>query len=82
MKINWKQKLSSRKFWMAVVGFVTSLLYAFNWADSDIETVTAIIMSGATLISYILAEGFIDAKREESYKVTDNYNRTEYLDSK
>ena len=23
-KINWKQKLSSRKFWAAVVGFVTA----------------------------------------------------------
>jgi uncharacterized membrane protein len=62
--IDWKQKLSSRKFWVAVVGFVSALLYAFNVADAEIEQVTSIIMSGATLIAYILAEGFVDANRE------------------
>ena len=64
-KINWKQKLSSRKFWAAVIGFVTAILYLFNVAEVDIEKITSIIMAGATLISYILAEGFIDAKRIE-----------------
>ena len=63
-KINWKYKLSSRKFWLALIGFITSILYLFNVAEVDIEKVTSIIMAGATLISYILAEGFIDAKRE------------------
>lgn len=63
-KINWKQKLSSRKFWAAVVGFITAILYLFNVAEVDVEKIISIIMAGATLISYILAEGFIDAKRE------------------
>lgn len=29
-KIDWKQKLSSRKFWAAIVGFITPLLIVFN----------------------------------------------------
>ena len=66
MKINWKQKLSSRKFWLALVGFITSLLVAFKFSESDVQQITGIIMSGASLIAYILAEGFIDAKREEN----------------
>lgn len=64
MKINWKQKLTSRKFWAAVVGFVTALLMGFKVSESDIAQVTAIIMSGATLIAYIIGEGMVDANRE------------------
>lgn len=56
-----KRKLTSRKFWLAVIGFVTPLLTAFNVAESDITQITAIIMAGGTLIAYILAEGFTDA---------------------
>lgn len=62
--IDWKQKLSSRKFWMALIGFITAILYAMNIATASIEQVTGMIMAGATLIAYILAEGFVDAHRE------------------
>lgn len=61
MKIDWIKKLTSRKFWIALTGFITSLLIAFNVDSGSIEQITSIIMSGATLIAYILAEGFIDA---------------------
>lgn len=64
-KINWKRKLSSRKFWIALVGFITSILITFKFADADVEKVTGMIMSGATLIAYILSEGFVDAKSVE-----------------
>lgn len=63
-KIDWVQKLSSRKFWLAIVGFVTAVLYGFNVAEVSIEKVVAIIMSGSVVITYILAEGYIDAHRE------------------
>ena len=33
MKIDWKQKLTSRKFWAAVIGFVTSILVVCNIKD-------------------------------------------------
>lgn len=46
-KINWKQKLTSRKFWAAVVTFVTTVLVAFGVPDLTIEQVTAIITAGA-----------------------------------
>lgn len=63
MKINWKQKLSSRKFWAAVVGFVSALLVCCKVAESDIAQVTSVIMAGGTLIAYIFAEGWVDASR-------------------
>ena len=44
MKIDWKHKLTSRKFWSAVVGFITPTLLAFGATDSTAAQVTAIIM--------------------------------------
>lgn len=66
MNIDWKKKLSSRKFWCCLIGFISSICIAFNVDKGSIEQLTAIIMSGGTLIAYIFAEGFIDAKREEN----------------
>lgn len=60
-KIDWVKKLTSRKFWIALIGFISALLVAFNVDAGSVEQITSIIMSGATLIAYILAEGFVDA---------------------
>ena len=65
MKIDWKQKLVSRKFWAAIIGFITTLLIAFGVPDLQIEQVAAVITAGATLIAYIIGEGLVDAKRAE-----------------
>lgn len=61
MSIDWKRKLTSRKFWVAVIGFVTPLLLAFGIAEGDVTQIAGIIMSGATLIAYIIGEGLTDA---------------------
>lgn len=63
MKINWKQKLTSRKFWAAITGFVTAILVAFKVPDLTIEQVVAIISASATLVAYIIGEGMVDAAR-------------------
>ena len=65
MKIDWKQKLVSRKFWAAIIGFITTLLVAFGVPDLQIEQVAAVITAGATLIAYIIGEGLIDKARVE-----------------
>ena len=64
--INWKTKLTSRKFWLAVTEFVTMMMAAFKFADTTITQVAAIIMAGAGLVAYIIAEGFTDAKAAEA----------------
>lgn len=61
--IDWKKKLTSRKFWLALIGFVTPLLLAFGVAESGVAQVTAIIMAGADLVAYIIAEGLVDASK-------------------
>lgn len=62
MKIDWKKKLTSRKFWIAVVGFVVPLLLSFGVAENVATQISGIIMSGATCIAYILGEGLVDAE--------------------
>lgn len=59
--IDWKKKLTSRKFWMAVVAFITPLLLAFGVGEDNVTQVVAIIMAGADVVAYIIAEGLVDA---------------------
>ena len=58
---NIVKKLTSRKFWLAVVGFVTPLLVAFGYSEQTVTQASAIIMAGGTLIAYIVGEGLVDA---------------------
>ena len=60
-KIDWKRKLTSRKFWAAVVGFITPIMIAAGAGDNEITQVAAIVMGGATLIAYIIGEGLVDS---------------------
>ena len=64
-KKEWIRKLTSRKFWVAVVAFITALLVAFNVDAGSIERISSIIMSFGALIAYILAEGFADGNNKK-----------------
>lgn len=61
MKIDWKRKLSSRKLWMAIAGFVSGLMVFFGRPETEATQVSAIIMAGASVIAYIVSEGLIDS---------------------
>ncbi|GHV09453.1 hypothetical protein FACS1894217_13820 [Clostridia bacterium] len=61
MKIDWKRKLTSRKFWAAIVGFITPIIIMNGGGAEQVTQITAIVMSGATLIAYIIGEGLTDA---------------------
>lgn len=60
-KIDWKKKLTSRKLWVSIAGFVAGLVVAFGGSENASQTVTGCIMSGASVIGYIFGEGLIDA---------------------
>ena len=59
------RKLTSRKFWLAVAAFVTELIIAFKGDAELAETLSGMIMAGATVIAYIVGEGLIDAGNTE-----------------
>lgn len=56
------QKLTSRKFWVAVATIVSGLVMMFGYADTEVETITGAILSIGGAIGYMIAEGIVDAK--------------------
>ena len=63
--MDWKRKLTSRKFWMSIASFV-AMIIVFIWKDEQTATqVSALIMAGATVIGYVVGEGLADAGNKE-----------------
>ena len=65
MKIDWKQKLTSRKMWAAVIGFITAICFAFGVDEPTTAQIVALISALSTLIAYIIGEGIVDANRQD-----------------
>lgn len=63
--VDWKRKLTSRKFWLSVAAFVSLLIIASGKDKTVAEQVSAIIMAGATVIGYVIGEGLTDASNIE-----------------
>ena len=59
--MDWKRKLTSRKLWIAIAGFVSMLIVAFGFAEETATQVAAIIMAGADVLGYMIAEGLADS---------------------
>ncbi|MDD7761691.1 MAG: hypothetical protein PT956_03415 [Firmicutes bacterium] len=63
MKINWKQKLSSRKFWAAIIGLAVSIVAFTKATPETTERIVALIGAIGVLVMYMLAEGIADNGR-------------------
>ena len=59
-KIDWKRKLSSRKFWASIAGAVASFGAAFGIADSIITQVVGILGGIGSICFYVFTEGKAD----------------------
>jgi drug/metabolite transporter (DMT)-like permease len=60
MKIDWARKLTSRKLWVAIAGFVTGVTVLVS-AGATEETITGCIMALGSVVAYIVGEGLTDA---------------------
>ncbi|MEL4106768.1 hypothetical protein AAFA46_08035 [Oscillospiraceae bacterium WX1] len=60
------KKLSSRKLWAAIVGIVTGLSMVFGLDEGIISTVSGAVMAVASVITYIITEGKVDAAAVKS----------------
>ena len=56
------QKLTSRKFWMALAGVVTGVALALGAENTDISTVTGAVTALISAVVYIIVEGKVDAE--------------------
>ena len=63
MKFDWeylKIKLTSRKLWVSVSSFIALLMTACGSTENEIAQMTAIVMAGAVVIGYLVANGLED----------------------
>ena len=56
-------KLKSRKFWFALLGAVLPVVA--QAMTEDIAVAEALQLSAAIIVSYILGQGYVDAKQVE-----------------
>ena len=70
------KKLSSRKFLTCIAGVVLGICMIFGLDQGTVSTITGAVMSVASVVSYIIAEGKIDEAavpgiKDATDKVTD-----------
>ncbi|MFU0832223.1 MAG: Transporter [Oscillospiraceae bacterium] len=58
--MDWKAKLSSRKFWVALSGLVVGVIALFS-PGTDTSQITGLIMALGSVVAYIVGEGMVDA---------------------
>ena len=81
---DWVSKLTSRKFWMALVGLVSGVLLAFRVDEDTVTQISGIIMAAASVVAYIIGEGMADAAGARADSVQDMVAEcvSGYLESK
>ena len=63
--MDWKMKLCSRKFWLALSAFISGLILAFGGSEQTATTVSGVLLQGAAVLGYLLAEGLTDASHKD-----------------
>lgn len=64
MKDTILKKLCSRKFWLALLGFIGAICAVFGYEEITAEQASVIAAGCATLAAYIIGEGIIDAGKK------------------
>jgi len=67
-KIDWKRKLTSRKFWLSVASFVSMIMIYFGHAESEASQVASLILAGASIVAYVIGEGLADSNHAQDTK--------------
>jgi uncharacterized membrane protein len=69
MSVNWKQKLTSRKLWAALIGVIVGLAAAFGIEENEYAQIVGVVGSVVSAVSYIFGESAVDAAREKNKEV-------------
>lgn len=78
--IDWKRKLTSRKWWISVITLVSGLVLAFSVSDNVATTITGCLMSLGSAIAYTIGEGFTDAAALNAQSNADLSTSTSAID--
>ena len=60
MEIDWKRKLTSRKFCISIAGFVAGMIVIFGGSQDLADKISGSIMSAAAVVGYVVGEGLAD----------------------
>lgn len=71
MEIDWKRKLSSRKFWALIAGFVTGVIVYATSPERSPEAVGGLIVTLGAIVAYIIGEGIADGGRGNTTETPD-----------
>ena len=66
MKIDWKRKLTSRKLWVALAGFVAGMIVIFGGSQETADKISGSIMSAAAVVGYVVGEGLADGNNSST----------------
>lgn len=65
-KIDWRGKLSSRKFWAGVASAITMFLGIFGVSEELVANIAAIIVGAGGVIVSVLGETSVDVARAQN----------------
>ena len=68
MKFSWDKffiKITSRKFWVALVGLATAIMTLLRYDNSTIVQVSAIISALGMVVGYLIANGLTDNNEDK-----------------
>lgn len=66
MKTQIIQKLTSRKFWAAVIGVIIGVAAAFGIESNEYAQIAGIVTSAISVFGYMFVEGKVDVARENN----------------
>ena len=78
--IDWKAKLTSRKFWMAIAGFITGLVAFVQHPTSDAQAISGLIMAFGSVVAYIIGEGLADAAAANNPVIVKGFDDDDFED--
>ena len=61
MNIDWKRKLTSRKWWMSVAVLICGLVQMFGFSEQIVSQISGTIMAVASVVAYTIGEGLADS---------------------
>lgn len=73
--INWQRKLTSRKLWVSLAGFVAGLFVMFGGSEENADKLAGAILGGASVVGYVLGEGLADSGNAASSDINNNDNK-------
>ena len=78
------RKLSSRKLWMAIAGIASGIAMALGADSSEISTVAGAMTAIASVVTYIITEGKVDAESVKNaiIDIQDGIEAIEGIDGK